>query len=218
MAWALRQKWLSWWAAICSNKVAPGHIRHLDYKQITLGDFAAGYQPCGITERLRQVAADFEQAGIPIELAEDLLISRWKKLVWNIPFNGLSVVLNATTDQMMADEFTRSLSEQLMQEVVAGATACVQLTDPGSDRAVPWQFIQTMLDYTAKMKPYRTSMKIDYDEHRPLEVEAIFGSPLRMAKQAGLELPKIEVLYQQLKFLDAQNRGVAQDYSSQLKA
>ena len=25
------------------------------------------------------------------------------------------------------------------------------------------------------MKSYRTSMKIDYDEHRPLEVEAIFG-------------------------------------------
>jgi 2-dehydropantoate 2-reductase len=194
---------------LCSNKVAPGHIRHVDYKQMTLGDFAAGYQPCGITERLQQVAADFEQAGIPIELAEDLFISRWKKLIWNVPFNGLSVVLNATTDQMMADEFTRSLSEQLMQEVAAGAAATVRLTDPNSDRAVPPQFIQTMLDYTTQMKPYRTSMKIDYDERRPLEVEAIFGNPLRMAKQAGLALPRVEVLYQQLKFLDAQNRRAA---------
>jgi 2-dehydropantoate 2-reductase len=191
---------------LCSNKVAPGHIRHVDYKQITLGDFALGYQPCGVTDRLRQVAEDFEQAGIPIELAEDLFISRWKKLIWNIPFNGLSVVLNATTDQMMANEFTRSLSEQLMQEVVAAAAATVQLTDPGSDRSIPAEFIQTMLDYTTKMKPYRTSMKIDYDEQRPLEIEAIFGNPLRMAKEAGLALPKVEVLYQQLKFLDMQNR------------
>ncbi|MBD3883516.1 putative 2-dehydropantoate 2-reductase [Phormidium tenue FACHB-886] len=191
---------------LCSNKGAPGHIRHLDYKQITLGDFAAGYQPCGITERMQQIAADFEQAGVPIELSEDLLIARWKKLVWNIPFNGLSVVLNAMTDQMMANEWTRSLAENLMREVLLGAAASVQLTQPGSDRSIPPQFIQTMLDYTTQMKPYRTSMKIDYDERRPLEVEAIFGKPLRMAKQAGVALPRIEMLYQQLKFLDAENQ------------
>jgi 2-dehydropantoate 2-reductase len=81
-----------------------------------------------------------------------------------------------------------------------------QKLDPGSDRSIPAAFIQTMLVYTAKMKPYRTSMKIDYDEQRPLEVEAIFGNPLHMAQQAGLQLPRIEMLYQQLKFLDERNR------------
>lgn len=66
-------------------------------------------------------------------------------------------------------------------------------------------FIQTMLDYTVKMKPYRTSMKIDYDERRPLEVEAIFGNPLRKAQAAGVDLRLIRCLYQQLKFLDRGN-------------
>jgi len=198
---------------LCSNKVAPGHIRHLDYKQITLGDYGVDrfrgetYAPCGVTERMQQIASDFEQAGIPIDRAEDLFIARWKKLVWNIPFNGLSVVLDATTQQMMADVQIRALAEQLMQEVVAGAAACVEAIDPGSTRAVPPTFIPTMLDYTAKMTPYRTSMKIDYDDRRPLEIEAIFGNPLRMAKQAGAELPRIEMLYQQLKFLDAKHRS-----------
>jgi 2-dehydropantoate 2-reductase len=191
---------------LCSNKVAPGHIRHLDYKQITLGDYADGYAPCGVTARMQQISEDFEQAGIPIDCSEDLFIARWKKLVWNIPFNGLSVVLNATTQEMMADSQTRSLSKHLMQEVVAGAAACVQAIDPQTNRAVPPEFIQTMLDYTAKMMPYRTSMKLDYDDRRPLELEAIFGNPLRMANQAGLELPRIAMLYQQLKFLDARNR------------
>ena len=63
-----------------------------------------------------------------------------------------------------------------------------------------------MLNNTLKMKPYRTSMKLDYDERRPLEVEAIFGNPLQMAQAAGVNLPLIKCLYQQLKFLDAQNR------------
>ncbi|MEW6494010.1 MAG: putative 2-dehydropantoate 2-reductase [Cyanobacteriota bacterium] len=183
---------------LCSNKLGPGHICHLDYGEIALGEYTPNYQMGGITERMRQIAKEFEQAGIPIKLAEDLLLARWQKLVWNIPYNGLSVVLNATTNELMAAQYTRSLVEQLMAEVVAGAAT--------ADRMISDRFIQQMLDYTEKMTPYRTSMKIDYDEGRPLEVEAIFGNALRVATAAGADLPLVSMLYRQLKFLDAKNR------------
>jgi 2-dehydropantoate 2-reductase len=147
---------------------------------------------------MRQIAEDFESAGIPIQLAEDLLLMRWQKLVWNIPYNGLSVVLDANTDELMADQHARSLVEQIMREVVAGAAT--------TGRIIRDRFIQEMLDHTEKMNPYRTSMKIDFDSRRPLEVEAILGNPLRATTAAGVELPQIRVLYQQLKFLDARNR------------
>ncbi|MBD2211496.1 putative 2-dehydropantoate 2-reductase [Nostoc linckia FACHB-104] len=179
---------------LCSNKVADGHIRHLDYGQITLGEYAANYDPMGMTPKMQQIADDFTNAGIAIELTEDLLLGRWKKLVWNIPYNGLSVILNARTDELMANMHTRELVEQVMYEVSAGAKT--------AGRVITESFIQTMLEYTVKMKPYRTSMKIDYDERRPLEVEAIFGNPLRKAQAAGVDLPLIRCLYQQLKFLD----------------
>jgi 2-dehydropantoate 2-reductase len=65
--------------------------------------------------------------------------------------------------------------------------------------------MEEMLDHTVQMPPYRTSMKLDYDDRRPLEVEAIFGNPLRMAKATNL--PRVQILYQQLKFLDAKNRA-----------
>ncbi len=183
---------------LCSNKVGAGHICHLDYGQITLGEYALGYDPTGITQKMRQIASDFASAGISMELAEDLLLGRWKKLVWNIPYNGLSVILNARTDELMSYVHTRKLVEQLMYEVAAGAKSC--------SRLIPDSFIQTMLDYTVKMKPYRTSMKIDYDERRPMEVEAIFGNPLRKALAAGVDLPQISCIYQQLKFLDERRR------------
>lgn len=182
---------------LCSNKVGAGHIRHLDYKEIKLGEYAPDYKPGGITQRLRQIAVDFESAGIPIKLVE-LLLARWQKLVWNIPYNGLSVVLDAMTDELMADVYARSLVEQLMREIVDGAAKF--------NCHIPDSFIKQMLDHTANMKPYRTSMKIDYDERRPLEVEAIFGNPLRLAQAAGANLPQIATLYQQLKFLDNKNR------------
>lgn len=182
---------------ICSNKVEPGHIRHLNYKEIMLGEYTPNYHLGSVTQRMQQIADDFESAGIPIQLAEDLLQARWQKLVWNIPYNGLSVVLDATTQELMADEYTRALVELVMREVVAGAESC--------DRYIHDRFIQKMLDYTTNMQPYCTSMKIDYDQRRPLEVEAIFGNPLRMVS-ARVPMPAIATLYQQLKFLDAKNR------------
>ncbi|MDB9536035.1 putative 2-dehydropantoate 2-reductase [Dolichospermum planctonicum CS-1226] len=183
---------------LCSNKVAPGHIHHLDYGQIALGEYTSNYQSIGITQKMREVTADFENAGISIEPLEDLLLGRWKKLVWNIPYNGLSVILDARTDELMADIHTRQLVENLMWEVAAGAKS--------TGRIIPESFIQTMLDYTVKMKPYRTSMKIDFDECRPLEIEAIFGNPFRKAEAAGVTLQQIRCLYQQLKFLDLRMR------------
>ena len=182
---------------LCCNKVGPGHIRHLDHKAITLGKYTPDYHPNGISEQMRQIADDFERAGISIHLSEDLLLARWQKLVWNIPFNGLSVVLNATTTELMADDCARSLVEQIMREVIAGAAmfGC----------HIPDNFIARMLEQTVKMKPYKTSMKIDYDLKRPLEVEAIFGNPSRMVQATGADLPQINTLYQQLKFLDRKN-------------
>ncbi len=183
---------------LCSYKVGPGHVSHLDYGTITLGEYAQDYKAIGITDRLRQISEDFQRAEIPIEMSEDLLLSRWKKLVWNIPYNGLSVILNARTDELMANPDTLILVEEIMAEVIAAAKSC--------DRIIPDNFIPNMLEYTHKMKPYRTSMKIDYDESRPLEVEAIFGNPIRVAEKAGVKLPQIEVLYRMLKFVDVQRQ------------
>ncbi|MGJ3253331.1 MAG: putative 2-dehydropantoate 2-reductase [Elainellaceae cyanobacterium] len=183
---------------ICSNKVGPGHIRHLDYKAIALGEYAPNYESRGISDRMSAIAQDFNRADIPIDLSPDLLLTRWKKLVWNIPFNGLSVVLDATTQEMMANPSSRKLAQQLMGEVADIANAY--------GRPISDEFVQKMIDHTDAMTPYRTSMKIDYDEHRPLEIEAIVGHPLQLARQAGVAALRIEMLYHQLKFLDERNQ------------
>jgi len=102
----------------CSNKVGVGHIRHLDYGQITLEDMLWLY-----TDKMRQIANDFASAGISMELAEDLLLGRWKIGV-EYSYNGLSVILNARTDELMSHVHTRKLVEQLMYEVAAVSKSC----------------------------------------------------------------------------------------------
>ncbi|MEM8715690.1 MAG: putative 2-dehydropantoate 2-reductase [Cyanobacteria bacterium P01_G01_bin.4] len=184
-------------AHICSNKIGPGHIRHSDYGRINLAAHVPEGAAREIPDWLRAIASDFEAAGIETSLSENLLDVRWHKLVWNIPFNGLSVIIDAKTDAMMGNEHTRSLLEQLMQEVVAGAAAY--------DVEIARDFVQLMLDSTAVMTPYLTSMKLDFDNRRPLEVESIYGNPIRAAQARGVAMPKTEALYQQLCFLNERN-------------
>ncbi len=175
---------------LCSNKIGPGHIRHLDYGLITLGEYRIDGRPGGITPRLEQLVSEMQSAGISAQPIEDLLLARWKKLVWNIPFNGLSVTRNALTDQLLKEPKTRRLCEILMKEVAAASAACA--------RPIEAAFIEKMITDTEKMKPYAPSMKLDFDRGRPMEIESIYGNPLRAAKTAGVEMPETEKLYRQL--------------------
>lgn len=179
---------------VCAHKVGPGHIRHLDYGMVQLG----ALKPAGADEWLRQIASDFERAGISMTQVPDLRSARWQKLVWNIPYNGLSVLLNANTSQIMAAPEGRELAGQLMREVTQAAAGC--------GRPLPQGVVDSMLERTARMVPYQTSMKIDFDAKRPMEVEAIFGNPVRAATAAGVAVPRIATVYEQLKFLDRQNQ------------
>jgi 2-dehydropantoate 2-reductase len=179
---------------LCSNKVGPGHIRHLDYGSVRLAEYTASSAPAGVSDRMRGIAQDFTSAGIKVDIKEDLVLARWQKLVWNVPMSGLSVVLDADTQALMTDPHTRALAEDIMHEVVAGARAC--------GRHIHDSFVRKMIDMTVAMPPYRASMKIDFDEHKPMVVEAIYGNPLRAARTAGAAMPLVETLYRQLKFLD----------------
>jgi 2-dehydropantoate 2-reductase len=182
---------------VCSNKTGPGSISHLDFGHITICQYTGNGTPAGITAAMKDIAGDFEKAGVTVALAPDLSIARWKKLVWNVPYNGLSVVLNAATDELMKNPHSRDLVKRLMQEVCRGAAAC--------GHPVEDAFIEEMLSYTDSMTPYQTSMKIDFERRRPMEVDSIFGAPLEAAKKAGADLPLLSMLYEELKYLDAKN-------------
>lgn len=179
---------------VCSLQLGPGRIDHVDYGAVTLGEHRDDGQPAGITPAVEAIAGDFAAAGVKITPQPDLVLARWKKLVWNIPYNGLSVVLDAGTDELMADTATRALVRDLMTEVQAGAR--------GLGRDIPDDFIDQMLIDTDAMTPYRTSMKLDYDCGRPLELMAIYQGPISRAHARGIRLPKIEMLEAQLVFLD----------------
>lgn len=176
-------------AFICTTKVGPGHIHHAEYGALTLA------KHCGdCDEIIRQIASDFENASVNVSVFDDLNSVRWKKLVWNIPYNGLAVVLNAATDTLTNNPDSRKLVIDLMNEVVsAGRTCGAKISD---------SFIDKMIAMTEKMTPYSPSMKLDYDARRPMEIQTMFTNPIAIAKAQGFEMRKTEMLEQQLRFLE----------------
>jgi len=191
---------------LCCNKVAPGHIRHLDYGKIVMGEFTPADQPaCGVTDRLQAIADDMRAAGIDAVPTGDLAMARWRKLMWNIPFNGLSVVLNASTQELINDSHAATLAESIMVEVRDAAVAC--------GRNLPPDAIQFTLDHTRQMVPYDSSMRLDYLAGRPMELPAIFQAPLRVASAAGAAMPRVEMLFRELNFLQQRRSGRSQTTS-----
>jgi 2-dehydropantoate 2-reductase len=177
-------------AFICSNKIGDGHIAHLDYGKLNLGVFQGDIDPV-----VEQIKKDFTEAGVPAEVASDLMQARWQKLVWNIPYNGMTVVLNTTTDRLMSEASTRQLSYDLMLEVINGARACgIEVKESFADK---------MMELTDSMTPYAPSMKLDFDFKRPMEIEYIYSRPVKAALEAGYAMKKVAMLESQLRFIQS---------------
>ena len=181
-------------AFICSAKSEPGRVNHQCYGSINIGNYS-----CRDSARFAQLIAGLNEAGV--KAAEvDYREARWKKAVWNMPFNGMTVALNTQTDRLLANEATRQLIYDQMLEVI-GAAQALGVKD------LDCTFVDKMIESTLQMTPYSPSMKLDYDFHRPMEIEYIYTHPIAEARAAGFDMPKLAMLEAELRFIDENNKG-----------
>lgn len=182
-------------AFICCSKTHPGVIDHLDLSGLNVGSYNA---PQEMIDRMiaEMVSADIEARKV------DYLEARWRKLLWNMPFNGLSVALHTDTDALVRNAATRRLLRAMTQEVIeaAHAVGVKGLTDRDAD---------AMIEMTTKMRPYKPSMRLDWDYHRPMEVYYLYTRPIEEARRAGQDMPLHRMLEAELKFMEEEyNRKI----------
>jgi 2-dehydropantoate 2-reductase len=178
-------------AFICSSKIGPGHISHQCYGSINLGNYS-----CRDEQRIKQFRAELEAAGIRVGEME-YHQARWKKAVWNMPFNGMTVALETQTDCLLKHPSTLQLIREQMLEVI---TVAQRLGVTGLDET----FADKMIETTDAMTPYSLSMRLDYDNRRPMEIDYLYSRPIAMAHEAGLSMPRLEMLESELRFIEAQ--------------
>jgi 2-dehydropantoate 2-reductase len=178
---------------VCLNRVSPGVIEHYGHGTISIGEYEGAPRP-----RTEAFAAELRRAGIETHVVEDLINERWRKLIWNIPFNGLSVVAGGiTTQEILADPGLEALVRGLMRETLEIAAA--------NGHAIPDSYIDFQMERTPPMGPYKPSSLLDYQGRRPIEVESIWGEPYRQALSAGVNAGRLEALYFLIRKLAAAN-------------
>jgi 2-dehydropantoate 2-reductase len=172
---------------VCINRLAPAVI------DTTLAGYvrmAAAVGP--INPAVEDCVAIFAAAGVDCQAEASLEAVLWKKLCWNIPFNGLSIAGGSiTTDLILADPALNERAYLLMKEVQAAAVA--------RGHGFEYTHIKRQFVVTVGMGPYRPSSLIDFVEGRDVEVEGIWGEPLRRGQAAGVAMPETEKLVAEIK-------------------
>lgn len=205
---------------ICAFREGAGHIRHTAYGKISIaplraeaetasaGKAGGGPAPEGKAGGaklgngpapglgLSELAALFESAGVKTEALGDLTLARWRKLVWNVPFNGLCVLTGRETDGIMGDPSLRALALSVMEEILDAGRAC--------GIVIPHSFAEEMIALTDAMPPYAPSMLLDDRAGRPPEIEAIYANPAAYADAHGYDMKYTKMIRRQL---EARARG-----------
>lgn len=179
---------------ICLTRRTLASVDHVGKDKLSIGEY--GRAPL---ERTRRFVEIFRSSGVRTELVENLGEERWRKLVWNIPFNGLAVARGGVpVDEILAAPDGLAECRALMAETIEAANA---VGFPIEASYADWQ-----IERTYPMGPYRPSTLIDFQAGSPLEIEPIWGEPLRRARQAGLAVPHLSALYEQLLAVGSPHR------------
>ena len=177
---------------VCINRVGPGHVNHTAAGLIRIGSYDAGKE-----EELSQLVKFLGDRGVLCESMDDLERAQWMKLVWNIPFNGLSIAEGGVdTQKLLEMQGVEQRVLRLMREVQAVAA--------GLGHFIEDAFLDHQIERTRPMRAYRPSSMIDYVEGREVEVDAIWREPLRRARVLGVETPELEELLRSIEWRLAQ--------------
>jgi len=175
---------------ICLTRSSPATVQHYGKGKLSLGEFERPPSP-----RLEAIQAAFVEAGVTAGVVPDLALERWRKLVWNIPFNGLSIFANTPVGGILADPELLAECRALMQETIAIAAAY--------DHLIPESFADYQIERTQPMGEYKPSSYIDFLAGNAIEVETIWGEPLRAAESAGVAVPHLQKLYDHLRTIES---------------
>ena len=174
---------------VCVSRPEPGVARNLACTDIKFSDLSGGDTP-----RARSLAKIFSAAGVGCTVAPSIGSARWYKLVWNVPFNGLGIAGGpggCDTQQVLEDPSLLQEAKDLMAEVLAASARLGYPQDP--------KLIEKEISRTRTMGHYKSSSQLDWEAGKPVELESIWGEALRQGTAAGVAMPHLQKLYDQLR-------------------
>ncbi len=181
-------------AFIAVTRTAPGKVHHQSEGSLVIGRY-----PRGESSRAEELASMFKASTIPCKVTPDICTARWQKALWNATFNPISIMGGVLdTSAMLRAPESREFIRTTMLEISATAHAAGHPIDAA--------LIDKLIQGTLAMPPYKTSMAIDFENDRPMEIEAILGNVVRTARRLGVPVPRLETIYAIAKMIEGAPR------------
>jgi len=155
-------------------------------------------QPRGAVDkgRIRDIADMFVHAGIPTKYAENIEAVLWDKILYNVALNPLGAILECTYGQLAENGETRSIMDAIIEEVFAVARAHGKPLNWLSAGEYRDHFYTKLVPPTAKHFP---SMYYDVTAGKRLEIDALNGAIVRLAREKGIFVPVNETITDLIK-------------------
>lgn len=162
--------------------IAPGQVEARGPAQVVLGCWPATTEE---DNRLDDLAGQLNAAGIPTRVSSNIRHELWKKLLINNGVNPLSALTGLDTRSLTADPVLGPTVYRMMQETARAARADdVELTQADVDE---------MFALISNFDAIKTSMLVDREKGRPLELDEISGAVIRRCRALGEEAPWTEL-------------------------
>ena len=167
--------------------ISAGKIEATGPAQIILGAWPNSFSCATQQEQvIDNFAKEFNEASIPTRVSSNIQHELWRKLIINNGVNPLSALTNLDTRALTSHPVLTKTVYQLMEEVAYVAKADnVELVKKDVDE---------MYDLICTFDAIKTSMLVDKEKGRPLELDAICGAVLNRAHRLGIETPVTELI------------------------
>ena len=194
------------WTYITPNKVLgcvvypaasieqPGVIRHIEGKRFILGE------PDGTTsERASNISNMFIKSGLKAPVSKNIRNDIWLKLIGNSSFNPLSIITQNTLKAICENEDTKNIIVDMMNEtLIIGEKLNIKMR----------LTIEKRIEGAKNVGDHKTSTLQDYENKRPLELNALIYSLLELGSLTKVKTPTLNTIYRLAKFL-AEKKGCA---------
>src|SRR5271166_2630822 len=167
--------------------IAPGVIKHVEGNRFPVGE------PDGTTsERVKRLSECFIRSGLQAPVLSDIRAEIWLKLWGNLTFNPISALSRATLAGICQYPLSRALAQAMMEEAqsIAGKL--------GVTFRVP---IEKRIAGAERVGHHKTSMLQDVEAKRTLEIDALLGSVIELARLTDTSTPHLDTVYAMTKLL-----------------
>ncbi|MEO2082416.1 MAG: 2-dehydropantoate 2-reductase [Desulfurobacteriaceae bacterium] len=172
----------------------PGVVVHEAAGLLEIGELSGK-----ISERVEKLVEEMKKCGIEARVSRDIRYTLWKKLVWNVAFNPYSVITGATVGEILSLPESREIVKALMEE-------CYRVAEAYGVKLKP-SIMEKYLKSSPDLKDYKTSMLLDFERGKPIELEGITGALIRKAEKAGVDVLYNRCVYGTVKLMIAKRNG-----------